>query len=129
MHGSEQIVSQALRAGARGYVLKSDPADRLVEAITSLSRHHPFFSAAVSEGLLQVYLQPDRAEGDKQFSPRERQIVKLVAEGNTNKHISKMLDISIKTVETYRRSAMIKIGAKSSAEIALYAARNDLVQI
>jgi DNA-binding CsgD family transcriptional regulator len=63
------------------------------------------------------------------LTARERQIVKLVAEGNTNKRISKILNICIKTVETHRRTAMRKIGARSSSDIALYAVRNELVQL
>jgi DNA-binding NarL/FixJ family response regulator len=129
MHDSERIVSQALRAGARGYVLKSDPAEKLIEAITSLSRHQPFFSAAVSENLLQFYLKPERADGDDQLTSRERQIVKLIAEGKGNKHIANMLNISVKTVETHRSAAMKKIGARSSADIALYAVRNEIVEL
>ena len=65
----------------------------------------------------------------KQLTPRERQIVKLVAEGKTNKRIAIILSVSIKTVETHRSSAMHKVGAKSSADLTLYAARNDLVEV
>jgi DNA-binding NarL/FixJ family response regulator len=129
MHDSERIAAQALRSGAKGYVLKSDGADKLIDAISALSRHQPFFSPAVSEGLLKSYLQPDRADGDEQLTSRERQVVKLVAEGNSNKKIANLLNLSVKTVETHRSALMRKIGAKSSAEIALYAVRNELVQL
>jgi DNA-binding NarL/FixJ family response regulator len=129
MHDSERIVAQALRAGARGYLLKSDSGDKLIEALTALSRHQTYFSASVSETLLQVYLNSNAAQEHEQLTPRERQIVKLVAEGNSNKRISAILHVSIKTVETHRSAAMRKIGAKSSADLALYAARNELVQL
>jgi DNA-binding NarL/FixJ family response regulator len=129
MHESERIVAQALRAGARGYLLKSDSGDKLIEALTALSRNQTYFSASVSETLLQVYLNSDSAHEHEQLTPRERQIVKLVAEGNSNKRISMILKVSVKTVETHRSAAMRKIGAKSSADLALYAARNELVQL
>jgi DNA-binding NarL/FixJ family response regulator len=122
LHDSERIVSQALRAGARGYVVKSDPALYVVEAITFLSRGRGIFSPAVSDSLPH----PERAE---QITSRERQIAKLVAEGNSNKPIANMLNIGVKTVETHRAALMRKIGARSSADITLYAARNELVQI
>jgi len=129
MHDSERIVAQALRAGARGYMLKTDDGDSLIEAMTALSRHQTYFSSSVSEALLQVYLNSNASQEREQLTPRERQIVKLVAEGNSNKRIAIILNVSIKTVETHRSTAMRKIGAKSSADLALYAARNELVQL
>ena len=129
MHESGRLVGQALRAGARGYLLKSESEDKLMDALEALSHHHPYFSASVSETLLQGYLSAEATSDPKQLTPRERQIVKLVAEGKTNKRIALILSVSIKTVETHRSSAMHKIGAKSSADLTLYAVRNDLVQL
>lgn len=129
MHESGPLVAQALRAGARGYLLKSESEDRLMEALEALSEHHPYFSASVSETLLQGYLSIDSSTDPKALTPRERQIVKLVAEGKTNKRIAIILRVSIKTVETHRASAMHKVGAKSSADLTLYAVRNDLVEV
>jgi DNA-binding NarL/FixJ family response regulator len=129
MHDSERVIAQALRSGARGYVLKSDEGETLIDALKALARHQPYFSGAVSESLLQVFLQSAPGEEQDQLTARERQIVKLVAEGNSNKRIAIALEIGIKTVETHRSSAMRKIGAKSSADIVLYAARNELVQL
>jgi DNA-binding NarL/FixJ family response regulator len=124
----ERSMAHALRAGARGYVLKSESARRIVDALSALSRHQPYFSSTVSENLLDFYLHARHASGE-QLTSRERQIVKLVAEGNTNERISVLLNLSIKTVETHRLAAMRKIGAKSSADITLYALRNGLVQL
>lgn len=129
MHDSERIVAQALRAGARGYVLKNESPDNLIEALAALSNHRPYFSSSVSETLLKSYLSSDSAVDHEQLTPRERQIVKLVAEGNSNKRISSILKVSVKTVEAHRSAAMRKVGAKSSADLALYAARNELVQL
>jgi DNA-binding NarL/FixJ family response regulator len=129
MHDSERIVAQALRSGARGYLLKSDGGDKLIDALTALSRHQTYFSPSVSETLLQAYLNSNPGQDHEQLTPRERQIVKLVAEGNSNKRIATILNVSVKTVETHRSAAMRKIGAKSSADLTLYAARNELVQL
>ena len=129
MHDSERIMAQALRAGARGYVHKTETGERLVEALTAVSRHQTYFSPSVSETLLQFYLGSEGEQEVEQLTPRQRQIVKLVAEGNSNKRIAHILKISIKTVETHRSEAMRRIGAKSSADLALYAARNELVQL
>jgi DNA-binding NarL/FixJ family response regulator len=107
----------------------SDAGEKLIEALTALSRNQTYFSASVSETLLEVYLNSEQAQEHEQLTPRERQIVKLVAEGNSNKAIAALLKVSIKTVETHRSAAMRKIGAKSSADLALYAARNELVQL
>jgi RNA polymerase sigma factor (sigma-70 family) len=129
MHDSDRIVAQALRAGARGYLLKSESGEKFVEALTALSRHQTYFSASVSETLLQTYLNAEMISELEQLTPRERQIVKLVAEGNSNKQIALILKVSVKTVETHRAAAMRKVGAKSSADLALYAVRNELVQL
>jgi len=129
MHDSEKIMAQALRAGARGYVNKTETGERLVEALTAVSRHQTYFSPSVSETLLHFYLGAENDQDTEQLTPRQRQIVKLVAEGNSNKRIAHILKISIKTVETHRSEAMRRIGAKSSADLALYAARNELVQL
>jgi len=129
MHDNERIVADALRAGARAYVLKSECDNKLIEALRALANHQPFFAAHVSEKLLESYLSTHSSADPVNLSPRERQIVKLVAEGNSNKVIASILGVSVKTVETHRSSAMRKIGAKSSADLALYAARNRLVQI
>ncbi len=129
MHDSEKIMAQALRAGARGYLLKSDGGEMLIDALKALSRRMTYFSPSVSETLLQVYLKSNSTQEHELLTPRERQIVKLVAEGNSNKRIALMLKVSIKTVETHRSAAMRKVGANSSADLAIYAARNELVQL
>jgi DNA-binding NarL/FixJ family response regulator len=129
MHESDKLAGQALRAGARGYLLKNESEEKLMEALEALSRHQPYFSPSVSETLLQGYLHSEPVHDLKQLTARERQIVKLVAEGKSNKAIAAILNLSIKTVETHRSAAMHKVGAKSSADLTLYAARNDLVQL
>jgi DNA-binding NarL/FixJ family response regulator len=129
MHESERMMAQALRAGARGYLLKTECGDNVIEALSALSRHQAYFSAAVSEALLKSYVRSNVPEDFEQLTPRERQIVKLVAEGYSNKKIAMILNIGVKTVETHRATAMRKTGTSSSADLTLYAARNDLVQV
>ena len=128
MHESDHLIDQALKAGARGYLLKGDSGDKLMDALQTLSRHQPYNSLGGSlcpSGSLDSKSAGDR----KRLTPRERQVVKLVAEGNTNNAIAKLLGVSIKTVQTHRLAAMRKVGANSSADLTLYAARNDLVQL
>jgi DNA-binding NarL/FixJ family response regulator len=118
-----------LRAGCRGYLLKTETGEKLIEALTKVSRHQTYFSSSVSETLLQYYINAAEEHEHEQLTPRQRQIVKLVAEGHSNKRIAYILNISVKTVETHRLEAMRRIGAKSSADLALYAARNQLVRL
>jgi DNA-binding NarL/FixJ family response regulator len=127
MHESQQLIGQAREAGARGHLLKSDTSERLMEALESLSRHHDYFKPA--NGGTEPESDFNQQSDGARLTPRERQVVKLVAEGNTNKAIARILAISIKTVQTHRLVAMRKVGAKSSADLTLYAARNNLVQI
>lgn len=129
MHDSERTIAQMLRAGCRGYLLKTETGEKLIEALTKVSRHQTYFSSSVSETLLQYYINSAEEHEHEQLTPRQRQIVKLVAEGNSNKRIAYILNISVKTVETHRLEAMRRIGAKSSADLALYAARNELIRL
>src|SRR5579871_6070643 len=93
-------------AGCRGYLLKTETGEKLIEALTKVSRHQTYFSSSVSETLLQYYINSAEEHEHEQLTPRQRQIVKLVAEGNSNKRIAYILNISVKTVETHRLEAM-----------------------
>jgi DNA-binding NarL/FixJ family response regulator len=127
MHDSEELIQEVLRAGARGYLLKSDASRHLITAIESLVLHKPFFTAKVSEQLLATYLaQPER--GGSALTSRERGVVQLIAEGHTNKQIASLLNISLKTVETHRSAIMRKLALSSSASLVRYAIRNRLVE-
>jgi DNA-binding NarL/FixJ family response regulator len=129
MHDEEGILAEVLRAGARGFVLKSDPALHLISAVEALVTHKPYFSPEISESLLEYFLDHSDGNLGNVLSPREREIVQLVAEGRINKQIAQMLDISVKTVESHRCSAMHKLRLKTTAELVLYAVRNNLVQV
>ncbi len=129
MHDREQILIDVLRAGARGYVLKSDSGTHLVAAVRALSNRKPYFSGAISETLLEHFIESDH-DFDKgiTLTAREREIVQLIAEGKLNKQIAHILDISVKTVETHRAAAMHKLKIRTTAELVLYAVRNNIVE-
>jgi DNA-binding NarL/FixJ family response regulator len=127
MHDDEDLIQQLLKAGARGYLLKSDAKQQLVEAIEALADHRPFFTSKVSKALLDTYL--DRpSEKRSALTNRERQIVQLIAEGYTSKLIAKLLSISLKTVDTHRAAILRKLNLSSSAALIRYAVRNKIVQ-
>lgn len=119
----------ALRAGARGYVFKSDPAERLVEAVRAAAVRQSRFSPAVSDRLLETFLQAPSTNIGDLLTTRERQVVRLIAQGYRNKYVGSYLGISLKTVEAHRNSAMRKVGAHSTADLTRYAARNQLIEL
>jgi DNA-binding NarL/FixJ family response regulator len=128
MHDSEALVSEVLEAGARAYLLKSDANRHLISAIEALAVHKPFFSGQVSEKLLETYLLTQKGKLGAVLSPRERLVVQLIAEGHTNKAISAILNLSIKTIESHRAAAMRKLNITSTAGIVRYAIRNKLIE-
>ena len=127
MHDSDELISEVLHAGARGYLLKSEADDEIINAIKTLARHRPFFSSQVSEALLDKFNSAAPSQANR-LTTREREIVQLIAEGNSNKKIAMLLDISVKTVETHRSAAMRKLTIRSTAELVRYAVRNKLIQ-
>ena len=128
MHDREEIVLDVLRAGVRALVLKSDTEDHLLAALDALSIRRPYFSGAISDTLLSQFLDSKPQDSSSSLTHREREIVQLVAEGRLNKEIAARLDISIKTVETHRASAMRKLKLKTTADLVRYAVRNQLIQ-
>jgi DNA-binding NarL/FixJ family response regulator len=133
MHHNETVIHDVLDAGARGYVLKSDDERHIIPAVEALLRRQPYFSAQVSETVLEGYLrasQGSRAgEGlTARLTPREREVIQLLAEGHRNKQIAQRLGISIKTVDTHRTTLMRKIGVNSIVELVRYAVRNHLTE-
>src|SRR5262252_491516 len=132
MHETEQLIREVLSAGARGYVLKSDAGRHLTSAVEALSHHKPFFTARVSQALLDAFLKsdakPDERSVFRTLTAREREIVQMLAEGKSNKEIANRLSISVKTVETHRAAIMRKLEINSIVELVHYAIRNQLVQ-
>jgi DNA-binding NarL/FixJ family response regulator len=128
VHDEEYLIVEALRAGARGHVLKSDREDTLIAAITALSKRLPYFSTRAAEALVGQLIKSGPGSNDTHVTGRERQIIQLLADGKSNKQIADQLKISVKTVEAHRSAIMRKFGFKSITELVRYAIRNGLIE-
>lgn len=131
MHSDEGYVLRALKAGARAYLLKDSAEADLSHAIQAVSEGKSFFSPAVSKVLLEDYMRKlQRAGAEDSYdllSPREREILQLVAEGKSSKEAAASLNLSVYTIETHRSNMMGKLGLKSVPELILYAVRKGLI--
>jgi len=131
MHHSEQLARDVLQAGARGYLLKSDADQSLIAAVDSLRQHKPFLTSTVTEFVLDDYIR--RAETRDQapreaITPREREVIQLLAEGNSNKETAAALGVSVKTIEAHRANIMRKLRLRSITDLVRYAIRNQIAQ-
>ena len=130
----EDSIFYLLQAGARGYVLKSDAGQELITAIEALAVHKPYFTSKLSEMLLRSYKacwEKGRGAGTLErpvLTPRELEVVQLIAEGYSGKGIAKHFNISSRTVETHRSAALRKLNVQSSRELVRYAVRNKMVE-
>ncbi len=135
MHESEQVVREVLEAGARGFLLKSDAGRDLIAAVEALQRNKTFFTSKVAEMVLETFLKSKPRSPEEGFStreiltPREREIVQLLAEGKSTKEVAVALNLSVKTAETHRSNIMRKLNLHSISELVLYAVRNNIVQV
>jgi DNA-binding NarL/FixJ family response regulator len=131
MHESEKTMREVLQAGARGYVLKSDAPGDLLVAIDALRKHKYFVTSSLAQRVVQEYLSRDSTSPSSDIgealTPREREILQLLAEGKSNKAIAQCLDISVKTVEGHRANIMRKLNFDSFSELVRYAVRNNIV--
>jgi DNA-binding NarL/FixJ family response regulator len=133
---SEEMVREVLKAGARGFVLKSDSGQDLVVAVDGLRRGRPFFSARVADFVVRGYLEgsggPEEPKSlsttSKSLTAREREVLQLLAEGKTNKEVAAGLTIQVKTAEAHRANLMRKVGVRSLGELIRYAIRNGIVE-
>jgi DNA-binding NarL/FixJ family response regulator len=128
---SEALVQEVIQAGARGYLLKNDVSHVLIHAVDSLSHHRPYFTSKAAEVLLGNFGPKKKhevppAEGNP-LTPREREIVQLVAEGKSTKEVASLLGISAKTAENHRTNIMRKLRVKSATELVRYAIRNKMI--
>ena len=131
MHDNEQYLFEAIRAGASGYVLKSAVDRDLVEACRATMRGEPFLYPGAVRALMREYIERARSGepvGGEMLTPREEEILKLVAEAHTNDEIAEMLYISKKTVERHRANILDKLGMSDRVELTRYAIRRGLVQ-
>ncbi len=128
MHDDDETVSGGLAAGARGYILKSDSDQQLINAVQALGAHRPYFSDCVSELLLDAALHDRKTSRLESFTARELEVAQLIAEGCGNKQIARNLGISVKTVESHRAAAMRKAGVRTAAEFVRFAIKHNLIQ-
>ena len=131
MHADEAYVTEVLRAGALGYVLKESADAQLMEGVTAVAAGKSFFSPAVAKMIADDEAAPRgdaRRNRYESLSPREREIFQLVAEGRTNKEIAALLAISPSTVETHRARIMDKLDMHSAVEIVLYAVKRGVIK-
>jgi DNA-binding NarL/FixJ family response regulator len=131
MHDDEQYLFEALKAGACGYVLKSAADRDLVEACRAALRGEPFLYPAAVSALICDYLQRARDSGEQPadpLTPRELQVLKLVAEAHTTEEAGELLGISPRTVERHRSSLLAKLGMRDRVELTRYAIRRGLVE-
>jgi DNA-binding NarL/FixJ family response regulator len=132
MHDSDRMVRRALDAGALGYLLKSDLTDSLPKAVKAIAEGKRFLAPKVSEIVLEGFLkkESEHEQGERgrtRTTPREMEIIRLLAEGKTNKEIAAQLGITVRTAETHRANIMLKLGLHSLAELIHYAMRHGII--
>jgi DNA-binding NarL/FixJ family response regulator len=127
MHDDERYLFEALKAGASGYVLKAQADTDLLEAIRAVQRGEPFLTPDAQRALITDLLERG-TPSDEELTPREEEVVKLVAEAHTSKEIAEILHLSEKTVENHRANAMRKLGMRDRVELVRYAIRKGLVE-
>ena len=131
MHSDESYVLRALKAGAKGYLLKDSAENDLIEAIRAVDEGKAFFSPEISNIMVEDYVREMKRRGAEDsyelLTPREREILQMLAEGKSNKHIATVLDLSLYTVETHRRNLQDKLNLHGFAELILYAVRKGII--
>ena len=127
MHTDEQYILDAIRAGVSGYVLKSEAATDLVKAIQDVNKGLTHLSSRVSRAVVKGYLDKNESPADP-LSPRERQVLQLIAEGKTTKEIATVLGVSVKTADSHRTRIMKKLDMHGTAGLVRYAIRTGLIQ-
>jgi DNA-binding NarL/FixJ family response regulator len=133
MHESDSVIREVLDAGARGYILKTDAGRDLLTAVDSLRSNKTFFTSRISQMILDGFLNGDPRPQDSgsdaiRLTPRQREIVQLLAEGKNSKEVAVALDLGVKTVETHRANIMQKLDCHSVSEVVRYAIRNKIIE-
>ena len=131
MHSDESYILRSLEAGARGYILKDNAEEHLVQAIRVVAQGKPFFSPVIAQTLLEDYMRNLQQKGQQDsyslLTDREKQVLQLLAEGRSNKDVAQLLDLSVYTVETHRTRIMQKLNLHNTAELVLYAVRKKII--
>jgi DNA-binding NarL/FixJ family response regulator len=129
MYDNEQFLFEALKAGASGYVLKSGADDDIVDACRAAMRGQPFLYPSAVSTLVRDFLDHAGKDGDYDpLTPRELEVLKLIAEGKTSKQIAELLVLSIKTVERHRADILHRLGMRDRVDLTRYAIRRGLIQ-
>jgi DNA-binding NarL/FixJ family response regulator len=133
-YDTDQVVRDVLEAGARGYLLKTDASRELVMAVEALRHNKTYFTSRVAAMVLEGFLRGDATPGATlvkrdRLTPREREVVQLLAEGKSTKEVAVALDLSVKTAETHRANIMRKLELHSISELVMYAVGNNIVQV
>lgn len=128
-HDSDQLVREILLTGARGYVLKTDAPEDLAAAVVAVAAGRLFFTSSTSDLVLRRLREASPAvEAEARVTPREKEIIRLLADGNSNKEIAARLDLSIKTVETHRKNVMAKLEFRSLSDLVRYAIQHQIIR-
>jgi DNA-binding NarL/FixJ family response regulator len=128
MHEDERYFLDGLEAGAAGYVLKRAADTDLIDAVRTVAGGHTFLSGRAQQSLMREWLENGRTELDDPLTPRELEVVKLIAEAYTNRQIAEILKVSEKTVESHRGNVLAKLGMRDRVELVRYAIRRGLVE-
>jgi DNA-binding NarL/FixJ family response regulator len=133
MHDSDPLIREVLDAGARGYVLKTDASRDLVTAVNAIRGNKTFFTAKVAQMVLDGYLDKkshseEPVSSKTRLTPRQREIVQLLAEGKSSKEVATVLGLSVKTAETHRANIMRRLDCHSVSELVRYAVKNNIIE-
>jgi DNA-binding NarL/FixJ family response regulator len=128
MHDDERYLFDALKAGAAGYVLKSQADSELIDAVRAVAAGRPFLSKSIAGERLDEWMERTQDELDEPLTPRELDVVKLIAEAHTNRQIAEILKVSEKTVESHRANLLAKLGMRDRVELVRYAIRRGLIE-
>jgi DNA-binding NarL/FixJ family response regulator len=128
IYETENVAKTVMQIGAKGLILKSDAVRDLVAAVEALQRNSTFFTPRIAQAAHEADLRGQRSVEKSTLTQRERQVVQLLAEGNSTKEVASLLNLSAKTAETHRSNIMRKLGFHSVSELVLYAVRNNIVQ-
>jgi DNA-binding NarL/FixJ family response regulator len=128
MHDDDRYFFEAMRAGASGYILKRAADTELVDAVRAVAQGQPFISPGKEDSLIREWHEGDGSEPKDPLTPRELDVVKLIAEAYTNRQIAEILQVSEKTVESHRGNVLSKLGMRDRVELVRYAIRRGLIE-
>lgn len=134
MHNNEEYVFQVLKSGAKGYIIKESGIDEMVRAVRAVYRHENYLDRRISKDVIEEYIRraahTDAAGSPKDIlTPREREVLKLIAEGKSNKEIAQILDLSVKTVDVHRTNLMKKLDIHDVATLVKFAIKKGLIEV